>query len=113
MGAVSKDNVSAKRYLKEMGYCVLAVLILELIFYLVTSDEFSIFVYFKSAAEVFAAPLHPGWRLGYPTLILIAVFALLFFLRNVERRALRVPLLFTLILGWVALGFATIIEYYR
>lgn len=102
-----------QRFARELACCLLAIAVLEFLFYLNASDDFSLAVYVKSVFEVFIAPLHPGWNLTYPPFALIAIFGLFKLSAQIGNSKLRVALMLILAIAWTALGFHTIVVYYQ
>lgn len=100
------------RYARELCAALLFIVALELAFYLGSDDSFSIVVFLKSVAEVFIAPLHPGWQHGFPTVILTVLLLALLFIRKQANPIVRPLLAVLTLIAWVVLGFATILHHY-
>lgn len=100
------------RYALELGVAFLFIVALELAFYLGSDDSFSIVVFLKSVAEVFIAPLHPGWQHGVPTVILTVLMLALLFIRKQANPIVRPLLALLTLIVWVVLGFGTILHHY-
>ena len=105
--------MKTRAYAIEIFICLLAVAILELTYYISTSDDFSVYIYMKSVLEIFAAPVYPGWHLIYPTVIQFGIFGIILSLSKLRNGLLRITGIFLSTAGWAVLGFFTIIKYYN